>query len=104
MDGLSDRFFALRAVGDQGARDAVVAAFFALVAQARQLRSGRALPLVPTQVQIWVRELRRLGRFVTPEPKFGWLDERQPDNPILPVAHCTECGESAWVALAELRQ
>ena len=101
VDGLSDRFFALRAVGDRAARDMVVAAFFALVAQARQLRSGRALPLVPTQVQIWVRELRRLGRFVAEEPVFGWLDERQPDKPILPVAHCTECGESAWVALAD---
>ena len=101
VDGLSDRFFALRAVGDRAARDMVAAAFFALVAQARQLRSGRALPLVPTQVQIWVRELRRLGRFVAEEPVFGWLDERQPDKPILPVAHCTECGESAWVALAD---
>ncbi len=101
VDGLSDRFFALRAVGDRAAREAVVSAFFALVAQARQLRSGRALPLVPTQVQIWVRELRRLGRYVTPEPIFGWLDERQPENPILPVAHCTECGESVWVALVD---
>ncbi|WP_051340453.1 DEAD/DEAH box helicase [Azospirillum halopraeferens] len=101
VDGLSDRFFALRAVGDRAARDMVVAAFFALVAQARQLRSGRALPLVPTQVQVWVRELRRLGRFVMPEPKFGWLDERRADTPILPVAHCSECGESAWMALID---
>ncbi|MDR6775336.1 DEAD/DEAH box helicase [Azospirillum sp. BE72] len=104
VDGLSDRFFALRAVGPAGPggpRDMVVAAFFALIAQARQLRSGRALPLVPTQVQVWVRELRRLGRFVTPEPKFGWLDERRPDTPILPVAHCSECGESAWMALID---
>lgn len=101
VDGLSDRFFALRGVGGRAARDEVVGAFFALVAQARQLRSGRALPLVPTQVQVWVRELRRLGRFVTPEPKFGWLDERRPDSPILPVAHCKECGESAWMALID---
>ena len=103
VDGLSDRFFTLRAVGaaDAPARHTVVGAFFALVAQARQLRSGRALPLVPTQVQIWVRELRRLGRFVSIEPKFGWLDDRQPDRRILPVAHCTECGESAWIALID---
>jgi DEAD/DEAH box helicase domain-containing protein len=101
VDGLSDRFFNLRAVGDHDARSQVVAAFFALVAQARDLRSGRALPKVPTHVQIWVRELRRLGRYVQDAPKFGWIDEKRTGSPILPVAHCSECGESVWVGLAD---
>ena len=101
VQGMATRFFSLRAAGGAAERETILAAFFALVAQALELRSGRALPLVPTQVQIWVRELRRLGRVVAPEPAFGWIDERQPSKPILPVAHCTECGEAAWVALRD---
>ncbi|MFQ3451770.1 DEAD/DEAH box helicase [Bradyrhizobium sp. UFLA01-814] len=100
IEDLSARFFVLRAAGDHGARSQVVAAFFALVAQARDLRSGRALPKVPTHVQIWVRELRRLGRYVQDVPKFGWIDEKRVGSPILPVAHCSECGESVWVGLS----
>jgi hypothetical protein len=42
VDGLSERFFGLRAVGDHEARSQVVAAYFALVAQARDpAASGR---------------------------------------------------------------
>ena len=92
---------ALRAVADADARSEMLSAFFALVAQARELRSDKAYPLTPTQVQMWIRELRRLGRGVSPDPVFGWLDEKRPDQRILPVAHCTECGESVWVALVD---
>ena len=82
-------------------RSDLLSAFIALVAQARELRSGRPYPMTPIQVQLWVRELRRLGRFVSPEPAFGWLDDKRPEQRILPVAHCTECGESVWVALVD---
>jgi DEAD/DEAH box helicase domain-containing protein len=101
IDGLADRFFSLREVGDREARSRVVAAFFALVAQARDLRSKRALPKVPTHVQVWVRELRRLGRYVQETPKFGWIDEKRAGSTILPVAHCSECGEAVWVSLCD---
>jgi DEAD/DEAH box helicase domain-containing protein len=96
---LSRDDFGLREVGDFSAREQVLMAFLALTAQARELRSGRAFPLVPTRVQLWIRELRRVGRVVDPEPTFSWLDELQPDKRQLPTVHCTECGESAWVAL-----
>jgi DEAD/DEAH box helicase domain-containing protein len=52
VDGLSERFFGLRRVGDHEARSQVVAAYFALVAQARDLRSKRARPKVPTHVRV----------------------------------------------------
>ena len=108
----------LRAVPEFGARSEVLSAFFALVAQARESRrkassplagegggEGAELlpprPLTPTQVQLWIRELRRLGRLVSDQPVFGWLDEQRPDQRILPVAHCTECGESVWVAMVD---
>ena len=91
--------FGLREVGDLAARSQVLMAFLALLTQARELRSGRAFPLLPTQVQLWVRELRRIGLLVTPEPIFVWLDEPLPEHKQLPVVHCTECGEAAWVGL-----
>ena len=80
-------------------RSILCASFFALVAQAREVRSGTAFPLVPTQVQLWIRELRRLGRLAHDRPVFAWLDEPTQEYPSLPVFHCSECGESGWVAL-----
>jgi DEAD/DEAH box helicase domain-containing protein len=83
-------------------RLSICASFFALVAQAREIRSGHAFPLVPTQVQIWIRELRRLGRLIHDKPVFSWLDEPTQEFPSLPVFHCSECGECGWVGLADL--
>ena len=80
-------------------RSAVVASFFALVANAQERRSGVAFPLVPTQVQLWIRELRRLGRLVDEAPVFSWLDEPVQGCFSLPVFHCSECGESGWIAI-----
>lgn len=80
-------------------RNFICASFFALVAQAKEIRSGNAFPLVPTQVQLWIRELRRLGRVVSDKPVFSWLDEPTQDYPSLPTFHCSECGESGWIGL-----
>ena len=70
--------YALRKAGDKSERSLVLAAFFALVAEARELRSGRALPLAPTQLQLWIWELRRLGRVVDEKPRFGGLTSPRP--------------------------
>ena len=98
---VADAELSLRSVPGFGARSTVLSAFFALIAQARESRSQKPRPLTPTQVQLWIRELRRLGRLVSDQPVFGWLDEKRPDQRILPVAHCTECGESVWVAMVD---
>ena len=82
-------------------RSMICASFFALVAQAKERRSGTPFPLVPTQIQIWIRELRRLGRRVDPEPRFVWLDEPEKGVNDLPAFHCSECGESGWIAMAD---
>ena len=84
-------------------RSLICAAFFALIAQAKEVRSGTAFPLVPTQVQLWIRELRRLGRLVFDKPIFTWLDEPAQEYPSLPTFHCSECGESGWIALHDPR-
>ena len=101
---LSAEDFSLREVGDFDQRSEVLMGFLALVAQARELRSGRVFPLVPTQVQFWIRELRRIGRVVNADPVFSWLDEPLQERKQLPTVHCTECGESAWVALHDPEQ
>jgi DEAD/DEAH box helicase domain-containing protein len=80
-------------------RSRICASFFALIAYAKEIRSDTAFPLVPTQVQLWIRELRRLGRVVSDKPAFSWLDEPTADYPSLPTFHCSECGESGWMAL-----
>ncbi|WP_300348613.1 DEAD/DEAH box helicase [uncultured Alcanivorax sp.] len=98
----SDMTFAFRGVGDAQARGEVLMAFLALVAQARELRSGKPFPLVPTQVQLWLRELRRIGSLVSQHPMFTWLDNKlQQGKRQLPIVHCTECGEVAWVGLRD---
>jgi len=84
-------------------RSLICASFFALVAQAKEIRSGAAFPLVPTQIQLWIRELRRLGRLVFDKPIFSWLDEPTQAYPSLPAFHCSECGDAGWVALHDPR-
>lgn len=96
---LSRDDFTLREIGDLADRAQVVMAFLSLVAQAKELRSGRAFPLVPTQVQLWLRELRRIGLLVSETPFFNWLDQPLVDKKQLPAVHCTECGEASWVGL-----
>ena len=96
----------LNAVQDFKDRSIICASFFALVAQAKEIRGktdtnpGRPFPLVPTQIQIWIRELRRLGRKVDVQPGFAWLDEPVKGIELLPAFHCSECGESGWIAMA----
>nr|WP_321464384.1 DEAD/DEAH box helicase [uncultured Desulfobulbus sp.] len=80
-------------------RHQLLASFIALIGHARELRSGKSFPLVPGQVQLWVRELRRLGRVVSPVPLFAWLDEQVETVRSLPAFHCSECGESGWIGL-----
>lgn len=91
------RFFEL----NDAERHKLLASFCALIAHAREMRSGKSFPLVPTQVQLWVRELRRLGRVVGEDPTFAWLDEARKDRATLPAFHCADCGESGWIALED---
>ncbi len=96
---LSSRDLGLKYYPKATERSHLCAAFFALVAQAKEVRSGIAFPIVPTQIQLWIRELRRLGRTVHQQPLFNWIDEPSQGFPSLPTFHCSDCGESGWVGL-----
>lgn len=84
---------------DVGDRSVLLGSFFSLIASAMEMRGGKAFPLLPTQVQIWLRELTRVGRVVSGEPEFAWLDEPRPGTRSLPAFHCSECGESGWISV-----
>ena len=94
VERLSREDFGFKAHPKYDDRSLICVSFFALVAHAKEERSGQAFPLVPTQVQLWIRELRRLGRLVDDKPVFTWLDEPSHEFPSLPAYHCSECGES----------
>lgn len=79
----------------------ILVSFFALVAHAKEIRSDRPFPLVPTQVQLWIRELTRIGRYLDENPAFCWLDEPEGDRPMLPAFQCSNCGASGWIGLKD---
>jgi len=98
VNGLADADPELKSLNFRG-QLALVVSFFALIDYAKEGAGDMAFPLVPTQVQLWVRELRRVGRVVSADPAFTWLDEPLSNRKTLPVFHCSECHESGWIAL-----
>ena len=77
----------------------ILNSFFAIIAHCKEIRSGKAFPLIPTNAQLWIRELRRLGMTVSNNKSFEWLDEAASDYSVLPVFQCAECGEAGWIAV-----
>ncbi len=73
----------------------------ALVAYAkRELPSGRRVPMLYLQVQLWQRELSGILRYVQDEPEFVWRGslKRDDDRVALPMYFCRDCGASGWIS------
>jgi DEAD/DEAH box helicase domain-containing protein len=98
---MSQADFEINSVKAMADKSLIVSSFCSLVSHAMEKRSGKAFPLVPTQVQLWIRELRRLGRIVHKKPGFIWLDEPSKTLQSLPAFHCSECGESGWISMVD---
>ncbi|MFI6359055.1 DEAD/DEAH box helicase [Streptomyces sp. NPDC050743] len=60
----------------------------ALVSEARILDAdtGRLMPFLRVEAQLWVREVRRVIRAATPEPHFRWFDDDGPTGDTPPNA------------------
>ncbi|MCB1144024.1 MAG: DEAD/DEAH box helicase [Leptospiraceae bacterium] len=78
----------------------ILLSFFSLLHHAKRREGKKNFPLLPAQIQIWIREVRRVGRVIDSEQeRFVWLDEKPDSIRALPGYHCRECGESGYVAL-----
>ncbi|QDU69651.1 DEAD/DEAH box helicase [Engelhardtia mirabilis] len=82
----------------------LVQSFLGLVSTARDPHNTASLrPFLTVQVQLWIRELRRLLREVTDAPSFAWADALPEDSGpglrrFLPIGHCRECGASGFAS------
>ena len=81
-------------------RSLALQSFLGLISHARN-SSGR--PFLTVQVQLWVRELRRLVRKVSAGDDycFQWADAADPaqEDRWLPMVYCRECGGSGLGAV-----
>jgi len=83
-------------------REGLLRSFLALVAWARRRDGEREEPFLTCQVQLWIRELRRLVRRVegpagaegAEGSRYCWADDLRPDaeEHWLPLVRCRECG------------
>ena len=86
---------------------AVLDSFFALISHARTGAAGKLRPFLFVQVQLWIRELRRLvakvdAHNVTYEIAHD-LNKQQAKQ-YLPVVNCRDCGMTGWVSILNERQ
>jgi DEAD/DEAH box helicase domain-containing protein len=82
----------------------VLSSFVSLISVARRYTEGRVVPYLTVQVQLWMREVRRLLRRVPRNldelPSFAWADEgnvqfeAQYPAPYGVQVYCRECGEA----------
>ncbi|WP_302769899.1 MULTISPECIES: DEAD/DEAH box helicase [Roseburia] len=98
---LIKRFPRLSELGEE-LSSIVIDALYALISHARVLtETGKVRPFLNVQVQVWMRELRRLVGEVTDKDIHYALSTDLNDNQAkhyLPVINCRECGQTGWVS------
>lgn len=76
--------------------------FIALISHARTRDiKGKLRPFLHVQVQVWLRELRRLLAKVSPDDISFAIASDLNDKQIkqyLPVVNCRDCGETGWAS------
>lgn len=84
----------------------VLSSFLGLVSWARrpaptEQDPSRTEPFFTCQVQLWIREVRRLVARVGAQPDFGWHGEMagEEGSHSLPLVYCRECGASGFGAV-----
>ena len=86
---------------------AVLDSLFALISHARTGAAGKMRPFLFVQIQLWMRELRRLvakveARHVTYAIAHDL--NKQQAREYLPVVNCRDCGATGWVSILNERQ
>lgn len=102
IDEMSARFPGIK---DLAEKDVVIDALYALISHARIYDANHKLrPFLNVQVQIWMRELRRLVAKVSDNDIQFALANDLNDNQAkhyLPVVNCRDCGETGWASLID---
>ena len=83
-----------------------VNSLFALVSHARTGTTGKLRPFLNVQVQLWMRELRRLVAKVDPNEityEIAHDLNKQQSKQYLPVVNCRDCGITGWVSILNER-
>ncbi len=93
----------LNSLGDSSA---AVNTLLALISYARTGIAGNLRPFLNVQVQLWIRELRRLVARVTPKNVTYSIAHdlnSQQAKQYLPVINCRDCGVTGWVSILNER-
>jgi len=103
-ENLRKRFPAMGELGEELAC-ITMDALYALISHARIITdSGKVRPFLNVQVQIWMRELRRLvGKVTDKDITYALstdLNEKQAKH-YLPIINCRECGQTGWVSMED---
>lgn len=103
VEDLSAHYPDLKAMPDASI---VVNSLFALISHARTGKVGKLRPFLNVQVQLWMRELRRLVAKVDPEEityEIAHDLNKQQAKQYLPVVNCRDCGITGWVSVLNER-
>lgn len=102
MDTLRRAFPEFNTIGKENSI-AALDAIYALISHARIYDAkGKVRPFLNVQVQVWMRELRRLvAKVADKDITFALatdLNENQSKH-YLPVVNCRDCGETGWASI-----
>ena len=84
----------------------VINSLFALISHARTGKVGKLRPFLNVQVQLWMRELRRLVAKVDSDEityEIAHDLNKQQAKQYLPVVNCRDCGITGWVSVLNER-
>jgi DEAD/DEAH box helicase domain-containing protein len=104
VEELSANYPDLRTVEDP---EEAVNALIALISYARTGSGGHLRPFLAVQVQLWMRELRRLVGKVSPDKVTYAIAHdlnAQQKKHFLPIVNCRECGATGWASILNERQ
>ena len=85
----------------------VINSLFALVSHARTGAPGNLRPFLDVQVQLWMRELRRLlAKVSANDVTYDIAHDlnAQQSKQYLPVINCRDCGITGWASVLNERQ
>ena len=102
-DDLSVHYPVLKELPDA---EAAINSLFALISHARTGKVGKLRPFLNVQVQLWLRELRRLVAKVDAEEisyEIAHDLNSQKAKQYLPVVNCRDCGITGWASVLNER-